>query len=130
MPIFSGGPLDGMMQYRPGAGDPTPDEIAGMMGGGDQGGPAPMGDPAAAAGGPPDDLSPGARFDRIHSDVRALLTGDDGEFSEQDKLIVSKVETLLSGFKAGREKESDQAMQGKLSPGLMKRSYSGGGAGY
>lgn len=123
MPVFQGGPQDGQTSIDPGLGDPTIEQM--LSGGGGLG----------AAVGPPegsDDLSPSARFDRIHSDVRTLLTEDDGQFSDQDKLIVSKVETLLSGFKAGREKEQEQAMQGKLSPGLMGRASagSGGGAGY
>ncbi len=126
MPVVSGGPLAGQVSVDPSMGDPTIEQMLGGEGGGMMGGPP--GQDAPMEGGEQESLSPAARFDRIHTDVRALLTEDDGEFSEQDKLIVSKVETLLSGFKAGREKETEQGLQGKMSPGLMRRAA--GGPGY
>lgn len=116
MPAFSGGPLDGMLGYAPGI-DPPAEELAAGA----------AGPPGAPTGGQPqgeEDLSPQARFDRLISDARSLASSD-GEFSEQDKLIIEKVTTLIQQLRAGREKDEQQAMMGKLTPGssVMRKAY-------
>lgn len=122
MPVFKGGPLDGQIGYGPGV-DPPVEELFGPGGPPPSGGLPPGGSPEGG-----DDLPPTARFDRIIRDVRALLTVD-GEWSQQDKLKISKVESFLQELLAGREREEEQALQGKLSPGVMKRAYQAGSGG-
>jgi hypothetical protein len=74
---------------------------------------------------PEEEMDEAGRLDRILSDARSIA-GADGDFSEQDKLIIEKVTTLLQQLKAGREKESEAALGGKLSPRLMSKAYGGG----
>jgi hypothetical protein len=89
-----------------------------------------QGVPPDAGGGmeaPADDLSEGDRFKRLLSDIRALLASN--ELSEQNTLQLSKAETLIQTIKASEEKEQDAAMNGKLSPGIL-RKVGGGGSSY
>lgn len=115
-PAFSGGPLDGMLGYAQGI-DPPADQLAG--GAAAPAGPPPGGDPQGE-----EELSPQERFDRLINDARSLASSD-GEFSEQDKLIIEKVTTLIQQLRAGREKDEQQAMMGKLTPGssVMRKAY-------
>lgn len=116
-PSFQGGPLGGMLGYAEGIDPPAEQLAAGAMGppGGPPPGPATQGE---------EDLSPEARFDRLINDARALASSD-GEFSEQDKLIIEKVSTLIQQLRAGREKDEQQAMMGKLTPGssVLRKAY-------
>ena len=67
----------------------------------------------------------GELLKRILADVRALLQAE--SLTEQNKLAVSKAETLFQQVLASEEKEQDAAMGGKLSPGIL-RKLGGGGA--
>lgn len=115
MPSFSGGPLDGQLGYSQEAGDPPPDVLAqmAMQGGGPQGGPPGGGE----------ELPASAKFDRILSDARALAASD-GEFSEEDKLILEQITSLLQKLKAKGEKEVSAAIGGRMSPAVGK-AYAG-----
>jgi hypothetical protein len=93
---FSGGPLDGMSGPDPAA--PSPEE-------------APVESGA--------DL-----FKSTLSSVRQLLMSE--EFDEKQKLALSKAESLLQQVKAQEEKEQNDAMGGKLSPGILRKLGSGG----
>ena len=119
-PVFNGGPLDGQIGYSQQAGDPPPEVLAarGMGGGptGDTEGPA---DPGAG------DIPASQKFDRILSDARALAASD-GQFSEEDKLILEQITTLLQRLKAKGEKDVSAAMSGRMSPAVGK-AYAGAG---
>jgi hypothetical protein len=88
---FSGGPLDGMSGPDPAA--PPIEEEA----------------PQSGA-----DL-----FKAVLADVRQLLMSE--EFDEKQKMALSKAESLLQQVKAQEEKEQQDAMGGKLSPGILRK---------
>lgn len=64
-------------------------------------------------------LSESQRFDRMLSDALAIAGG---EMSEQNKLAIQRVMTELQKIKASEEREDEQAMAGKFSPGAMRRA--------
>lgn len=68
-------------------------------------------------------------FNQLMDGVRALLGKLD---SEQNKLKLERVTTLLQEIRAADEAEQEQALKGQASPRLMRRAYSGaqGGGGY
>jgi hypothetical protein len=98
--MFEGGPL---------AGQSAPDPDAPPM---------PEGEAAPSGG----DL-----FKAVLADVRQLLMSD--EFDEKQKMALSKAESLLQQVKMQEEKEQQDAMGGKLSPGILKK-LGGGGSPY
>lgn len=110
MPSFSGGPLDGMLGYSQQAGDPPPDVLAAQ---------------AVGPGQDEQDVPASQKFDRILADARALAASD-GEFSEEDKLILEQITTLLQKLKAKGEKDVTAAISGKMSPAVGK-AYAGAG---
>ena len=99
--FFGGGPLDGSV--APGGGGP----------------PMPAGEDAAAG------ESESELFSRILADARALLSLS--TVSEQNKLLLSKAESLLQQVKANEEKDDEAAMGGKLTPGVLRKLGGGGG---
>lgn len=107
-PVFSGGPLDQMVGYSQEAGDPPPEVLAAR--------------PQEEGGG---DMPASQKFDRILSDARALAATD-GEFSEEDKLILEQITTLLQRLKAKGEKDVSTAISGRMSPAVGK-AYAGAG---
>lgn len=111
-PIFTGGPLDGQLGYSQEAGDPPPEVLAARG----------QGAPGDAGGG---DVPASQKFDRILTDARALAASD-GEFSEEDKLILEQITTLLQRLKAKGEKDVSAAMGGRMSPAVGK-AYAGAG---
>lgn len=120
MPRFEGGPLAGMVGYSQEAGDPPPEVLAarGYAGGGAES-EAPASDPGSQ------DVPASQKFDRILTDARALAASD-GEFSEEDKLILEQITTLLQRLKAKGEKDVSAAMGGRMSPAVGK-AYAGAG---
>ena len=44
---------------------------------------------------------------------------------EEDKMTMAKVLSILQGYLAAEQRESQDAMQGKLSPKLLAQSYGG-----
>lgn len=114
MPRFIGGPRDGEVEF-----DPSMDMLPPGMDQGLSSTDLPAETPAESE---PAELDEGGRFDRMLSDALALASGD---MSEQNKLAIQKVMTELQKIKAAEEKESEGMMQGKLSPGLMRRAYGG-----
>jgi hypothetical protein len=95
--MFEGGPL---------AGQSAPDPMA----------------PPAEEEAP--EVSGAELFKTVLADVRQLLLSE--EFDEKQKLALSKAESLLAQVKAQEEKEQQDAMGGKLSPGILRKL--GGGA--
>lgn len=54
-----------------------------------------------------------------------LAQARQSEDSEQDRLSLEKVSTLIQQLLADEEKEEDEAMAGKMSPSLLRRAYGG-----
>lgn len=109
---FQGGNLDGQSGYYEGFGG---------------GAPAPEAAPVAAeepgAGGGQEDES--AIFRRMLEDARSLLAAD--SLSEANKLLMEQATTLIQKIRASEEKEMDDAMSGKLSPGVLRKAGAAGG---
>jgi hypothetical protein len=80
-------------------------------------------DPAAPEAAPQEE-SGADLFKSTLSSVRQLLMSE--EFDEKQKLALSKAESLLKQVKAQEEKEQNDAMGGKLSPGILRKLGSGG----
>lgn len=111
MPSFQGGPLDGQLGYSEEAGDPPAADLAAQLIG-------------PGSDEPQDAEAPASqKFDRILADARALAASD-GEFSEEDKLILEQITTLLQKLKAKGEKDVNAAISGKMSP-AVGRAYAG-----
>ena len=72
------------------------------------------------------DIPASRRFDRVMSDVRALLASD-GEYSEQDKLGFEQITSILQKLSAGREKQQQDALSGKMGPAVARAAYAGAG---
>ena len=100
---FEGGPLDGQSGLYP------PDEGAG-------------GPPPEEASAPEDESS---LFTQMLSSARTLLSS--GSLSEQNKLLMEQATTLIQKIKASEEKEMNDAMSGKMSPGVLRKVAGGGG---
>jgi negative regulator of replication initiation len=90
--MFEGGPLAGQMAPDPDA--PPMEEQAPEQSGADL-------------------------FKSVLADVRNLLMSD--EFDEKQKMALSKAESLLQQVKMQEEKEQQDAMGGKLSPGILRK---------
>ena len=107
MAVFRGGPMDGTAVF-----DPAVDERG----------------PAPEQGGGDEDEA--AKLDRMLQDALGLAQG--GTLSEQDKLKIQKVLTIIQEIKAAEEKEMDGAMKGAMTPGLLRKANAGtaGAAGY
>lgn len=130
---FQGGPL---------AGQPvTPDTLgqaqqggmvdlgalqAGMPPGAAGPGPPPAG-PGPSAGEPDADesLSASDRLDRALNDLMQAAMPSESTMSEQTKAKVQKAMTLIQDIKAATEKESHDALGGKVSPRLLTQAYGG-----
>ena len=123
MPTYQGGPLAGQIGYSQQAGDPPADQLAAQFLGAGGGGSADSEAPGQDQGG--DQLSASQKFDRIISDARSLAASD-GDFSEEDKLILEQVTTLLQKLKAKGEKDVTTALSGRMSPAVGK-AYAGAG---
>jgi hypothetical protein len=74
-------------------------------------------DPAAPEAAPEE--SGADLFKSTLANVRNLLMSE--EFDEKQKLALSKAESLLQQVKAQEEKEQNDAMGGKLSPGILRK---------
>lgn len=77
-------------------------------------------EPAAEGG----DADEGALFQQILQAARSLLSMD--SLSEQNKLLLEQATTMVQKVKASEEKEMNDAMSGKLSPGVLRKAASGG----
>jgi hypothetical protein len=115
MPVFQGGPMDGSMTFDPRTDDPAPAEAE------DDG-----------EGQAEDEESLFRTLIDTVNKLRGLPS-----VSEQNKLSLEKAGTLIQQIKAAEEKEMEGAMQGKLTPGLLRKANSappagmmGGGPGY
>lgn len=88
----------------------------------------PEGPPAPAAGpfsAPPEPEGQGGPADLYQQIISLLSQAQEVEDSEQDKLALEKVRTLIQQLLADEEREEEEAMAGKMSPGLLKRAYGG-----
>lgn len=54
------------------------------------------------------------------------LAGADGQVTQQEKLEIEQIRTQLQKLAAGREKEEQDMLGGKMSPAAMARTYNGG----
>lgn len=91
--------------------------------------PATFGQPLGPPPGPPP--SPQQQPPDVPSDVRQLVDAirmfaEANGMTEQERLKVEKISTLLQELAADREKEEQGMLAGKLSPGAMQRAYAGG----
>lgn len=104
MPAFGGGgPMDGTAVF-----DPAVDERPGPeQGGGEQ--------------------DEAAKLDSLLQNAIGLAQA--GSLSEQNKLKIQKVMTLLQEIRADEEKEMDGAMKGAMTPGLLRKANAGTSAG-
>jgi hypothetical protein len=76
-------------------------------------------DPAAPPMEEAPEESPGEIFKNMLASIRQLLQSD--EYDPKQKMALSKAETLLAGVEAQEQKERDDAMGGKLSPGILRK---------
>lgn len=104
MPAFMDGPMGGQAFFDPASDEPAPEQA--MM-------PAQESEPQDEE----------AMFQQLLAAARALI-GSDG-LSEQNRLKLEKVTTLIQEIKAAEEKEMEQAATGKLSPRLISKAYGG-----
>jgi hypothetical protein len=77
-------------------------------------------DPAAA----PAEEAAAPDLKSLLADLRAFLQSE--EYDAKQKLAISKAESLLAGVEAQEQKEQEDAMGGKLSPGILRKLGSGG----
>lgn len=94
-----------------------PPEIMALLGG------AGAGDVAAPPEVEEESLDWGARLHRMISDARAVT--EEGGVSEKERLLLEKVTTMIQQIRAEREKEQDGLIQGKMSPGALRRAVGG-----
>lgn len=112
-----GGPMGGGGPQGPGG------DLSGMLSG--LGSPPQSGPPAPAdqgAGGEP----AGDTKDVIKQMIDLAKGYMDVEDDDQEKAQMAAVLKTLQDFLAREQKEQDDAMGGKLSPRLMRKSYPGG----
>ena len=76
-------------------------------------------DPAAS-----DQAAPASDLKGLLNGLREFLMSD--EYDEEQKMAISKAESLLQGVLAKEQKEQDAAMGGKLSPSVLRKLGSGG----
>lgn len=131
MPNFIGGPLDGQSGFDPRHDQQLPPELMALLQGGQGMGPpameAPPGMEAPPEPGLEEDqgldwksLPEVQHFQKLIEGARAL---NDKLDSEQNKLKLEKVTTLLQEIRAADEAEENQMMQGKPSPRMVRRAY-------
>jgi len=113
--MFFGGPMDGMPADAQGLSRASDSGLVDLQQLAAQAPP----DGAGAGGEPGEELSESQRFDRMLSDALALAQGD---MSEQNKAVIQDIMSRLQRIKASEEKEDEQAMSGKFSPGAMRRA--------
>lgn len=77
-------------------------------------------DPAA----PPMEEAEAPDLKTLLADLRAFLQSD--EYDAKQKLSISKAESLLAAVEAQEQKEQEDAMGGKLSPGILRKLGGGG----
>lgn len=94
-----------------------PPELASLLGGA---GAPPPGDPNMM---PPQGGESTIDILRQMLDLAKLYMEVDED--EEDKMTMAKVLTMLQGYLAEEQRESQNAMQGKLSPKLLAQSYGG-----
>jgi len=92
MPVFQGGPADGQMVFDPRTDEPAPDQ-----------------------GGTEEELFK-TLMDTVNQ-LRGLPT-----VSEQTKLSLEKAATLIQQIKAEEEKAVEGAMQGQMTPALLRKA--------
>lgn len=110
--MFYGGPMAGMAADEQGlaaADDAGLVDLPGLA----------AGRPGEQATDGEEGLSESQRFDRMLSDALALAQGD---MSEQNKAVIQDIMSRLQRIKASEEREDEQAMAGKFSPGAMRRA--------
>lgn len=113
MPYLMDGPSAGMSSFDPRTDTPGPD---GSMSG--QGMPV---DPTEQEGaGEGEGQDEASLFESLLSTLNQLRGLS--SVSEQNKLALEKAGTLIQQIKAAEEKEMEGAMQGKLTPGLLRRA--------
>lgn len=110
MPSFQGGPMDGQLGYSQEMGDPPAEVLA-----------APR-QPEAEMG---EAEGAGDKFKTVMRLAREMASSD-GDFSEEDKLIIEQVTTLLQKLAAKGEKDVTAALGGRMSPAVGK-AYAGAG---
>lgn len=82
--------------------------------------------PAAPPGLGPEPAGGGGDPAELYREILDLLAqARQAEDSEQDKLALEKVSTLIQQLLASEEKEEEEAMGGKMSPALLRRTYGG-----
>lgn len=87
-----------------------------------------VGGPLDGMSGPDPDSPPAqptSSLKDLLNGLREFLMSD--EYDEKQKMAISKAESLLQGVFAQEEKEQEQAMGGKLSPGILRKLGGGGG---
>ena len=99
MPVFQGGPADGQMVFDPRTDEPAPNE-----------GTSP--DPQAED----EETLFTTLMDTVNK-LRGLPT-----VSEQTKLQLEKAATLIQQIKAEEEKQIEGAMQGQMTPALLRKA--------
>lgn len=109
---FIGGPADG----RTSGGPDQSGGLAALLGG------APGSSPAPDAGG-----SATAILKRLVQDIHAAIPQMD---DPQDAQELMKCLSAVQGIIANEQKEKDQAMQGKMSPRMMRKATPGTGVSY
>lgn len=87
-----------------------------------------MGPAAGPPGPPPSPEGPEPAGDTVEAIRQMIDMGMsylDSEDDEQEKLQMSKILQMLQDFLAREQKEADEAMQGKMSPRLLRNAYGG-----
>lgn len=107
-----------MMQ--PGMQGGMPPELASLLGGAAP----PPGDPGMM---PPEQGPEGGEstIDILNQMLDLAKLYMEVDEDEEDKMTMAKVLTMLQGYLAAEQRESQDAMQGKLSPKLLAQSYGG-----
>jgi hypothetical protein len=99
-----------------------PPELASLLGGG---GAPPPGDPGMM---PPEQGAPEggeSTIDILNQMLDLAKLYMEVDEDEEDKMTMAKVLSILQGYLAAEQRESQDAMQGKLSPKLLAQSYGG-----
>ena len=112
---FNGGGMNGERAFFE-AGTPPPVEDAPAA----EAAPAPGG--AAPEGGGAEDEQ--GMLSSLLMSARQVLNM--GTLSEQNKLLIEQATTLIQKVMASEEKEMNDAMSGKLSPGILRKAAGGG----
>jgi hypothetical protein len=98
-----------------------PPELASLLGGAAP----PQGDPGMM---PPEQGAPEggeSTIDILNQMLDLAKLYMEVDEDEEDKMTMAKVLSILQGYLAAEQRESQDAMQGKLSPKLLAQSYGG-----